>query len=236
MRRPGRNLLRAILVLLLLAVVIGAFWFGVVPARYFPFPAISLDSPPTWFVDFRLAALRRDPEQCHAVLKAPHIVATPIDDEMQPNGCGWTNAVSISEVGGAQIGLEQLTCEAATALALWVEQGLQPLAIERFGSRVVWMQDMGTYSCRNMIGNKRWVNMRSQHSLANAVDIGAFRLENGKQISVGSDYKSNTPEGQFLRDAHMLACRYFRVAIGPEFNAAHHDHLHLDRGILVRCQ
>ena len=103
---------------------------------------------------------------------------------VQPNGCGWTNAVRIREVGGAEIGLEQLTCETATGLALWVEQDVQPLAVAMFGSRVVWMQDMGTYSCRNIIGNKRWVNMRSQHSLANAVDIGGFRLANGKQMSI----------------------------------------------------
>ncbi|KAB2939215.1 MAG: extensin family protein [Hyphomicrobium sp.] len=236
MRRSGRNFLRALLALLLLVIVFGAFWLGLVPQRYSPLATISLADPPTWFVDFRLAALRRDPEQCRAVLLAPHIVATPIADKVQPNGCGWTNAVRVAEVGGAQIGLEQLTCEAATALALWIEYQVQPLAVEMFGSRVAWMQDMGTYSCRNIIGNKRWMNMRSQHSLANAVDIGAFRLANGKQISITKDYKADSPEGRFLREAHMRACGYFRVAIGPQFNAAHKDHLHLDRGILTRCQ
>ncbi len=170
------------------------------------------------------------------MLRAPHIVATPIADNVQPNGCGWTNAVRVREVGGAELGLEQLTCEAAAALALWVEQEVQPLAVSMFGSRVVWMEDMGTYSCRNMIGNKRWMNMRSQHSLANAVDIGGFRLENGKQISITRDYKGSGPEGRFLREAHMRACRYFRVAIGPEFNEAHWNHLHFDRGIFTRCK
>jgi hypothetical protein len=236
MRRGGRNIMRAILALLLVLAVFGVFWFGLVPQRYVPFASISLDDPPQWFVDFRLAALRRDPEQCHAVLKAPHIVAKPIADNVQPNGCGWTNAVSISQVGGAEIGLEQLTCEAATALALWMENGVQPLAQEMFGSRVAWVQDMGTYSCRNIIGNERWINTRSQHSLANAVDIGAFRLENGKHMSVTADYKADTPEGRFLREVHRRGCYYFRVAIGPEFNKAHHDHLHFDRGILVACK
>jgi hypothetical protein len=232
----GRNVLRFLLLLLLTLAAFGAFWFGLVPQRYSPFAAISLDDPPHWFVDFRLAALRRDPDQCRAILKPPHIVASPIPDRMQPNGCGWTNAVRISKVGGADIGLDQLTCEASAALALWMEYGVQPLAMQMFGSRVAWMQDMGTYSCRNIIGNERWVATRSQHSLANAVDIGAFRLENGKQMSIKADYKSNSPEGQFLREAHRRACYYFRVAIGPEFNKAHHDHLHFDRGTLVRCK
>jgi hypothetical protein len=236
MRRSGRNFLRALLALLLTIVVFAAFWFGLVPQRYSPFAPISLDDPPTWFIDPRLAALRHDPELCRAVLRAPHIVATPIADHVLPNGCGWTNAVRVSAVGGAELGLEQLTCEAAAALALWVEQDVQPLAVATFGSRVAGMQDMGTYSCRNIVGNTKWLNTRSQHSLANALDIGGFRLENGKQISVTRDYKGTGPEGRFLREAHMRACRYFRVAIGPAFNEAHWNHLHLDRGILTRCR
>lgn len=236
MRRSGRNLLRVVLAALLALVVFAAFWFGVVPQRFSPFAAIDLADPPTWFLDPRLAAMRNDPALCRAVLRPPHIVATPIADRVEPNGCGWTNGVRVREVGGAEIGLDPLTCEASTALALWVEQDLQPLALSMFGSRVVWMQDMGTYSCRNMIGNKRWVNLRSQHALANAVDIGGLRLANGKHMSIAKDYRADTPEGRFLRAAHMRACRYFRVAIGPQFNAAHRDHLHFDRGIFTRCQ
>ena len=236
MRRSSRNFLRVVLAALLAVVVFAAFWFGVVPQRFSPFAPINLADPPTWFLDPRLAALRNDPELCRAVLRAPHIIATPIADKVQPDGCGWTNAVRVREVGGAEIGLEQLTCETSAALALWVEQDLQPLAVAMLGSRVTWMQDMGTYSCRNIIGNKRWVNMRSQHSLANAVDIGGFRLANGKQMSIAKDYRADSQEGRFLREAHMRACRYFRVAIGPEFNEAHRDHLHFDRGIFTRCQ
>ena len=128
MRRSGRNVLRVLLALLLTGVVFAAFWFGLVPQRYSPFAPLSLADPPSWFVDPRLAALRHDPALCRAVLQAPHIVASPIPANMQANGCGWTNAVRVAEVGGAEIGLEQLTCEAAAALALWVEYDVQPLA------------------------------------------------------------------------------------------------------------
>ena len=44
------------------------------------------------------------------------------------------------------------------------------------------------------------------------------------------------PEARFLRAAHGRACRYFRVAIGPEFNAAHWNHIHLDRGVFMGCR
>ena len=62
------------------------------------------------------------------------------------------------------------------------------------------------------------------------------KLADGRLITVAKDYKGNVPGAAFLHTAHMPACKYFRVAIGPEFNAAHWNHLHLDRGVLERCK
>ena len=78
MRRPGRIILRALLAALLLVAIFAAFWLGLIPQRLSPLAPISLGEAPSWFVDFRLAALRRDPELCRAVLREPHIKATPI--------------------------------------------------------------------------------------------------------------------------------------------------------------
>jgi hypothetical protein len=236
MRRPGRVILRLLLAVLVLAALFGAFWFGLVPQRYSPFAPISLKERPSWFVDFRIAALRRDPELCRTVLREPHIVAAPIPDNPIHDGCGWENAVRVASVGGAELGAAELTCEAAAALALWVEYELQPVALSTFGSRVVGLKDMGTYSCRNIIGNEKWSKLRSQHALANAVDIGGFKLENGQEITVARDWKGHDRQSQFLHEVHARACRYFRVAIGPDYNRAHADHFHLDRGIFTRCQ
>jgi hypothetical protein len=236
MRRPGRVILCVLLAGLVLFALFVAFWFGMVPQRYSPFAAITLDERPSWFVDVRLAALRRDPVLCRAVLREPHVAATPIRDNPIRNGCGWINAVRLSTVGGAELGAAQLTCEAAAALALWVEYEVQPLALAAFGARVTGLQDMGTYSCRNIIGNEKWAKMRSQHALANAVDIGGFKLEDGRVISVARNWKGRDREARFLRAAHARACRYFRVAIGPDYNAAHWNHFHFDRGVFTRCR
>jgi hypothetical protein len=236
MRHLGRNLLRAILVLLLLGALLTAFWFGAVPQRFSPLAPISLKERPEWFVDFRLAALRRDPGQCRAVLLPPHIAAKPIPDKAFRDGCGWTNAVSITSAGGAELGAAQITCEMAAAVALWVEYDVQPLALAAFGSRVAGIDDMGTYDCRNIVGNERMASVRSQHALANAIDIAAFRLESGQVISVAGDWKGDDREARFLRAVHERACRYFRVAIGPDYNSAHWNHFHYDRGIFTRCR
>ena len=37
-----------------------------------------------------------------------------------------------------------------------------------------------------------------------------------------------TPESAFLRAVHEGACKIFGTVLGPEANAAHRDHLHLD--------
>jgi hypothetical protein len=237
MRRPGRTLLRILMLALLLAGAAAAFWFGLVPQRYSPFAPISLSERPEWFIDFRLAALHRDPALCRAVLSPPHIVASPIpDNPIGTNGCGWINAVRISDVAGAQLSAAELTCEDAAALALWIEYEVQPLAIATFGSRIAALHSLGTYSCRNIIGNHKWAQMRSQHALANAIDISSFKLANGQEISVKRNWKGNERGAHFLHEAHARACRYFRVAIGPDFNAAHEDHFHLDRGIFRTCR
>jgi hypothetical protein len=235
MRRPFRTVYRVVLVLLVTVSIIAAFWFGLVPQRLSPFSPLSLETR-QWFVEPRLSVLRHDPALCQSVLKAPHIDATPIPDNPIKNGCGWTNAVRFSSTGGAKIGVEKLTCEMAAAVTLWVEHEVQPLALETFGKRVTSLGDMGTYDCRNIVGNPFWKGVRSQHATANALDISGFTFEDGRQISVLRNWNDKGPEGKFLHEAHRRACRYFRVTLGPDFNEAHKNHFHFDRGILWTCK
>lgn len=235
MRKRRFPLLRILLLVILLAGVALAFRQGLIPARYSPLPLIDLASSPGLLVDWQLASLRREPELCRRVLSRPHIAAAPVPDNPVSKGCGWTNAVRFSEVGGAELTVDKLSCEAATALALWMINDVQPLAVKAFGQRVAAVQDMGTYSCRNIIGSKIWKNKRSEHATANAIDIAGFTLENGRRISVARDWAGNGEEARFLREAHRAACRYFRVALGPDFNPAHRNHFHLDRGVLWTC-
>jgi hypothetical protein len=238
MRQRRRRVLPRLLALFLLLAFagVGAFWFGFVPQRYSPFAPLSLEEPGQWFLDPKLAALRRDPDLCHAVLKAPHVDAIPVADNPIKNGCGWVNSVRVASAGGAAIGLDKVSCEMAAALTLWIEHELQPLAQEILGTRVVGIDDMGTYACRNIVGRAFWKDFRSQHATANAIDIAGFRLADKRHISVVKSWKQPEAEARFLREAHRRACRYFRVSLGPDFNAAHRDHLHYDRGIASTCR
>jgi hypothetical protein len=235
-RTPGSRAVH-LTAIALLAVGIGVlFRQGLVPAWLDPLPAIDLARPNAWFVDWRLAAIRRNSDLCRRVLTPPHIEAQPIADNPLRDGCGWINGVRMSAAGGVRAGFDKITCEAAAALALWLQYDLQEVAQEILGQRVVAVQSFGTYSCRNIVGNWLRRGWRSQHATANAVDIGGFTLANGRQISVRRDWRGEGPEARFLRAAHGRACRYFRVVLGPEFNTAHHDHFHFDRGPLMRCK
>lgn len=236
MRRFFRMLGRLLLLMLLLAASLAAFWFGIVPQRFSPFSPLTLDASDQWFVDPKLAALRRDPVLCQAALKTPHIEAVAIPDVPIEKGCGAVNAVKVSSAGGARLPADRISCEMAAALALWLDYEVQPLAVAAFGKRVSSVQQLGTYSCRNIVGNAIWKDFRSQHATANAIDIAGFTLEDGRQISVLSNWSKSGAESRFLRDVHGRACRYFRVVLGPEFNASHKDHFHFDRGFLWTCK
>ena len=84
---------------------------------------------------------------------------------------------------------------------------------------------MGSYACRNVAGS----GQRSAHSRAEAIDIAAFVLEDGRRISVLSDWsKSTSPEREFLRVIHRSACQRFGTVLGPDYDLAHRDHLHLE--------
>lgn len=232
----GRSFAKFLLLVLIVASGVISLWFGVVPNGINPLPRLDLAVAQPWFVNFRLAALRRDRALCTATLTEPQITARSVDDKSVDNGCGWENAVRMSQAGGAELSVGTLTCEMAAGLALWVTHDLQPLAQNLFGSSIKRVEHMGGFACRNIIGSKVLKGFRSQHATANAIDIAGFQLANGKRIKIARDWKGDDAESRFLREAHRTACRYFRIALSPEFNAAHHDHFHFDRGPFIRCR
>ncbi len=236
MRKPRHLLSRLLLLVLVPAALFAAFWLGLVPQRFSPLAPINLNEANSYFLNMRLAALKGDANLCHAVLKTPLIEAHAIQDEPIKNGCGWKNAVRMSHAGGAKLSADKVTCEMAAALTMWLEHEVQPAAERHFSMRVTNVKHMGTYACRNIAGSKFWKDFRSQHATASAIDIESFTLSDGRSISILRHWKGDAPEARFLHDIHKRACRYFRVAIGPDFNAAHANHFHFDRGALKSCR
>ncbi|MNY33407.1 hypothetical protein D3C86_1676850 [compost metagenome] len=124
------------------------------------------------------------------------------------------------------------SCPLAAAFALFERHALQPAAQEVFGQPVVQVEHVGSFACRSIAGSQR----RSQHASANALDIVGFRLQDGRRISVLRDWPGEGEAARFLRLVHDGACASFNVTLGPQYNAAHRDHLHVDMGLLRMCR
>ncbi len=237
MRRRFGWVSTAFLLLVIFFGIALTFRQGWIPARYTPLPPLHIDQPFPLLIDWQLAELKHDRDLCRRVIStSKNITARRRPPRPYRNGCGWQNAVRVTRIGGASIGIDRVTCEVAAALALWVAHDVQPLARQIFGQEVSAVQNFGTYSCRNVIGSRFWRNRRSEHATANAIDISAFRLRDGTRISVKRDWNGSRKKSQFLRAIHQRACRYFRVGLSPDFNKAHHDHFHFDRGFLLTCR
>jgi hypothetical protein len=120
-----------------------------------------------------------------------------------------------------------LTCPMVAGLNHWLEKVVQPAAMARFGQPVVELRTMGTYSCRRMNNGSRSARM-SEHSYANAIDVGGFRLADGSIVTVLKGWKGGLEEQNFLREVHAGACRNFATVLGPGADAFHYDHFHFD--------
>lgn len=210
---------------------------GLVPGAARLLPTLSLERPGGLLLDWQLAALRRDAEACRALLRSPRLEATPLPDDKVRNGCGVTNGVRVAALAGARLPVDRIGCDVALALTLWMTYEVQPAAREILGQPVTAVRSLGAYACRDIrTDNPALVDMRSEHATGSAIDIGGFTLADGRAIAVARHWRSTGTEGAFLRAAHRGACRYFRVVLGPEFNALHRDHFHLDRGPLWTCR
>ena len=227
-----RLLLAASLVATLGLAGVGAMHLGVVPPAYTPIPALDLSDRGGLLTDWQLVEVGTSPALCDAaVLNSPLIAATAVTARPMRDGCGWLNAVDLERVGDARVSVGPMDCGAAAAFALWVVHAVQPAAEAHLGSPVRAIDHYGTYSCRNVAGT-RW---RSVHARAAAIDVAGFTLANGRTVSLRRDW-GNGPKGDFLAAVHKAACRYFRVTLGPDYNAAHADHFHLDRGWAIACR
>jgi hypothetical protein len=233
----------ALLVLLALAGAAAGVWGGliVVPPRYDPWAPLDLRAEPDWMTGFKLSRLERDPEQCRAALGNTDLRFTPMPDRPSDENCALQGVVRVSRTDITFSSGFIATCGLAAAWTLFEAHALQPAAQTHFVQKVARVEHLGTYACRNVYG--RAEGRRSEHASANAIDLGGFVLADGTRISVLNDWKSSgdgqTGDGRkaaFLRDVRDGACRFFDVVLGPDYNEAHRNHLHLDMGAFSTCR
>ena len=141
-----------------------------------------------------------------------------------PGTCGIENAVRVRSVGGVRLSTPAtMDCTTARSLLAWVQTGALP-AVGGRGGGLTGLRVASHYACRgrNNVAGARL----SEHSFGRAIDIAAFQLRDGSEISVLSGWGSG--EGDRLRRMWRAACGPFGTVLGPNANAYHRDHFHFD--------
>jgi hypothetical protein len=214
-----------------------ALLFGVAmnawaPPQDLPWKPLRLADPVGLATSWKFARAAADPARCRRVLREGRVAFAEVPDR-RAGECETTNTVRVVDAALAPKG-PVMTCPLALGYAFWLRHAVQPAARAELGAPVARVEHYGTYACRNVYG--RAAGRRSEHASANALDVAGFRTTSGQRITVARDYGDDGASGRFLRRARAEACRWFGAVLGPDYNAAHRDHLHLDRGRYRVCR
>lgn len=175
-------------------------------------------------------AQRPEDASCLADLGASGARFDPLPDTYAAPGCNKLGTVQLMALAGDRAPLTlanmgPVRCGVAKAFGDWARFGVDRAARQLLGSPVARIETMGSYSCRNVAGTER----RSAHARAEAIDVSAFVLADGRRIVLKRDWDGGDgATREFLRVVHKSACKRFGTVLGPEYNAAHEDHFHLE--------
>jgi len=194
------------------------------PDRWNVFEPLVVSDPITPITDWKLDWATSDLLLCKQIMQEAGRI-TEMDDLKGDGDCGITGRgrVSLARVGRADIGPIETACATALRTAMWEEHGVQPIAQALFGARVSRIRHVGSYNCRRISGSTRM----STHATASAIDITGFDLSDGTRIRLLKDWQGTDEKAQFLREVRDTSCDWFGTTLGPDYNAAHADHFHL---------
>lgn len=195
-----------------------------------PWTDLTLTQPLGNFTGRKLAALTGETRQCLTLLDEGKVRYTALPPRKEGR-CGYADAVRMIRNDAlplrwrpADVGV---SCPVAAALVLWNREIVQPAARLHLGSEVTRIDTFGSYNCRRIYG--RTSGDWSEHATADALDVAAFRLKDGRTVAVKRDWTGDPARVAFLRAVRDGACRLFSTVLSPDYNAAHADHLHLDQ-------
>jgi len=194
-----------------------------------PWTALQLDEPVGLFTGRKLAGLTGNRATCVGLLRGAGLQFSETPPR-KGGQCTVDDAVRLKS-GQAMLALAPNnvapSCPVVAGLAMWQWQVVGPAAQRIFGTSVRQIDHYGSFSCRRLYGRETggW----SEHASANAIDVSGFTLADGQRIRVASDGAGQGKKAQFLRAVRDGACGLFSTVLSPDYNAEHHDHLHLDQ-------
>ncbi len=166
----------------------------------------------------------------HALLEA----SGPVNGTLEGDpGCEIRNPVLFAGVarGGVELTFPApagLSCRFARVLSEWLVEDVLPAAESHLGRSGGLMRTGPGYQCRRR--NNQPDGKLSEHALGKAIDLSGFAFDAGLEVSVEKDWSSTSAKGRFLKAIHASACKRFTTVLGPEADANHRSHFHLDIG------
>ncbi len=188
-------------------------------------------APPRPGVPTTRPATNAEAQICRRQLAELGADFVPVAD-LSAGSCSSGNAVTLLHLAGdtsrfAVTNVPRIGCPLSQTVAAWARYGVDRAARQMLGSGLATIETFGSYSCRNVAGTARL----SAHSNASALDISGFVLTDGRRITVKQGWDGGTEaERRFLRVVQASACKRFGTVLGPDYNAAHADHLHVEMG------
>jgi len=173
------------------------------------------------------AAVLPGSSSCRRALGASLADAPSIPDIHGPGACGGVDLVRLEAVvlpDRSRVAIRPpaiLRCEMATAVVAWV-RGEAVKLTATMGAALSELDNFDSYECR---GRNRVAGAQlSEHGLANALDVRALRLADGRRIRLTDAGVAH----QLRQQARESLCSRFTTVLGPGSDGYHEDHIHLD--------
>jgi hypothetical protein len=172
-------------------------------------------------------------QQCLSDLKAANVEFLELGS-VTKEGCTVAGAVELDAVSSpfgkvSMTGKPIMACLFARQFATWVRKVGAPLTLAYRGSKLATIETGPGLVCRTRDAQPG--GKISEHAKGNAIDIAAFRLENGQRLSVKDASASTQIEGVLMSTFRATGCGYFTTVLGPGSDEAHKEHLHFDYGL-----
>jgi len=183
------------------------------------------------YPSFERRADWRDAEE-RACMRQREVTASGwIEQVKKINGkgaCGVDKPLKVKALADGTITIGPIAtigCPMTVALEQWVQDAVQPAALAWFGQPVSEVKQISAYYCRTK--NSQHGASLSEHAFGNALDIAAFVLIDGREITVLKGWKGDRDERGFLREVYAHGCNHFKTSLGPGAKY-HSDHFHFD--------
>lgn len=235
--RPA--LRRAVLRLGLVAILVGGYVTlfhpeSPLPDEWHPLTPLRVDAPISGLTKWKLRNALSDDAACLQALEGAAFTSmAPLQDKAQ---CHISPRIALTRVGDTRLSQVETRCQTALRLAMWERHGLQAAAKRHLGTELSEIRHLSSYNCRQIRTPGGGGGRMSSHATADAIDVSGFRTKDGRRISLKADWDGQDPVALFLRDAFESACLWFPVSLGPDYNALHADHFHLQGSGWVLCR